>query len=221
MTIDNINIDETLKNARELISNDKDLSPVARSLLEVLILINTLMANRLNLKSKNSSKSPSTDPNRKKNPKKNKGNKPGGQDGHTGKTLKKVKNPDKVKVINVDLSDLPQGEFTEVGNEVRHVFDIEISRIVTEYQARVLEDAKGKRYTTAPFPKGVTKPVQYGESFKAHSVYMSQFQLIPCDRVRDYFVDQLGITVSVGSIFNLTKRRLACWMGLTILYEKS
>jgi transposase len=179
------------------------------------------MANRLNLKSKNSSKSPSTDPNRKKNPKKNKGNKAGGQDGHTGKSLKKVKNPDKVKVINVDLSDLPQGEFTEVGHEVRHVFDIEISRIVTEYQARVLEDAKGKRYTTAPFPKGVTKAVQYGESLKAHSVYMSQFQLIPCDRVRDYFADQLGIPVSVGSIFNLTKRRLACWMGLTILYEKS
>ncbi|MBL4901234.1 IS66 family transposase [Desulfotalea psychrophila] len=219
MTIDHIDIDSTLKNAAKLIAEDKGLSPATKSLLEVLVLIITLMVNRLNLNSKNSSKPPSTDPHRQKTSKKKKGNKAGGQTGHTGKTLEKVKNPDKVKVINVDRSELPPGEYTEAGHEIRQVFDIEISRIVTEYQAQVLKDAKGKRFT-APFPKGVTKAVQYGESIKAHSVYMSQFQLIPYDRVRDYFADQLGIPVSVGSIFNFNKEAFGLLEGFDDLVKK-
>ncbi len=219
MTIENINVEETLKNAAKLIAEDKGLSPATKSLLEVLVLIITLLANRLNLNSKNSSKPPSTDPNREKTSKKNKGNKAGGQNGHAGKTLEKVKTPDKVKVINVDHSGLPPGKYTEVGHEIRQVFDIEISRIVTEYQAQILEDVKGKRFT-APFPKGVTKAVQYGESIKAHSVYMSQFQLIPYDRVRDYFADQLGIPVSVGSIFNFNKEAFGLLDGFDNLVRQ-
>ena len=159
MTIDNINIEATLANAEKIIAEDKGLSPATKSLLEILILVITLMANRLNLNSKNSSKPPSTDPNRKKGNNKKKGKKAGGQKGHIGKTLKRVSVPDKVKVINVDRSSLPPGEYMEVGHEKRQVFDIEISRIVTEYQAQVLEDANGKRFT-AQFPKGVTKAVQ-------------------------------------------------------------
>jgi transposase len=219
MTIDNINIEATLENAREIIAEDKGLSPATKSLLEILVLVITLMANRLNLNSRNSSKPPSTDPNRKKNGKKKKGKKAGGQKGHVGKTLKKVSSPDKVKVINVDRSELPPGEYIEIGHETRQVFDIEISRIVTEYQAQVLEDGNGKRFT-AQFPKGVTKAVQYGESIKAHSVYMSQFQLIPYDRVRDYFADQLGIPVSVGSIFNFNKEAFGLLEGFDNLVRE-
>ena len=204
MTIESINIDTTLKRVEDLLKEDKDLSPGTKSLLEILVLIITLMANRLNLNSKNSSKPPASDPNRKKTNKKNSGKKPGGQKGHIGKTLEKVKLPDKVKVIKLDRAKLPPGEYTDLGYESRQVFDIDISRIVTEYQAQILEDMNGKRFT-APFPQGVTKAVQYGASLKAHSVYMSQFQLIPYDRIKDYFADQLGIPVSAGSIFNFNK----------------
>ncbi len=112
--------------------------------------------------------------------------------------------PDKVKVIKLDRTKLPLGKYNELGYESRQVFDIDISRVVTEYQAQVLEDKNGKRFT-ASFPRGVTKAVQYGTSIKAHSVYMSQFQLIPYDRIRDYFADQLGIPVSAGSVFNFNK----------------
>ena len=204
MTIENINIDETLKRVESLIANDQDLSAATRSLLEVLVLIITLLANRLNLNSKNSSKPPSTDPNRTKTSKGASDKKPGGQKGHVGKTLEKVKNPDKIKVIPFDRYLLPPGIYKEVGHEVRQVFDIDISRIVTEYRAQVLEDEKGVQFI-APFPDGVTKAVQYGASIKAHSVYLSQFQLIPYDRIKDYFADQLAIPVSTGSIFNFNK----------------
>ena len=204
MTIENIDIDATLKRVEALIADDSDLSPAVKSLMEVLVLVITLLANRLNLNSKNSSKPPSSDPNRKKNGRTKSDNKPGGQNGHVGKTLVRVDNPDKIKVIAVDRSKLPAGKYKEVGHEVRQVFDIDISRIVTEYQAQVLEDKNGRRFTAA-FPEGVTKAVQYGASIKAHSVYMSQFQLIPYDRIKDYFADQLEVPVSTGSIFNFNK----------------
>lgn len=66
MTIENINIDTTLKKVEDLLKEDKGLSPGTKSLLEILVLVITLMANRLNLNSKNSSKPPASDPNRKK-----------------------------------------------------------------------------------------------------------------------------------------------------------
>jgi transposase len=55
------------------------------------------------------------------------------------------------------------------------VFDIDISRFVTEYQAQILENEQGHRFV-APFPDGVTKAVQYGNQLNAHAVYLSQYQ---------------------------------------------
>ncbi len=88
-----------------------------------------------------------------------------------------------------------------MGVETRQVFDIEISRVVTEYQADVLENAQGQRFV-AQFPEGVTKAVQYGNQIKAHAVYLSQHQLLPYNRVQTYFADQCGIPISEGSLFN-------------------
>jgi transposase len=204
MKIDNIDIEATITKVHDLINQDKQLSTATKSLFEMLVLIITLLANRLNLNSSNSSKPPSSDPNRKKQAKKKTGRKPGGQKGHAGTTLKKVDNPDKVKVIKVKRSELPSGNYQQIGFETRQVFDIDITRVVTEYRAEILADENGKRYV-APFPERVTKAVQYGEGIKAHAVYMSQFQLIPYNRIQDYFADQLNIPISEGSIFNFNK----------------
>ena len=205
MTIGKIDVTATLKKVEDLLAKDKTLSDSTRSLLEVLVLIVTLMADRLNLSSRNSSKPPSSDPNREKKPRKKGDRKPGGQNGHTGRTLKKVEDPDKVEVLKVDRAKLPKGPYKEVGYETRQVFNIEISRVVTEYRAQILEDENGNRFT-ADFPEGVNQPVQYGTTVKAHAVYMSQFQLIPYDRMTDYFSDQLGIPVSAGSFFNFNRQ---------------
>src|SRR2546425_392575 len=40
---------------------------------------------------------------------------------------------------------------------------------------------------------------------QAQAVYMSQQQLIPYDRIRDYFWDQCGIQISAGSVFNFNQ----------------
>ena len=204
MKIESIDIQATIEKAQLLIQDDKQLSAATKSMFEILILIITLLANRLNLNSTNSSKPPSSDPNRKKRSRKKTGKKAGGQNGHVGKTLQKVDNPDRVKEIKVDRRKLPAGQYRQVGFDTRQVFDIDISRVVTEYRAQILEDDKGRRYV-ASFPKGVSKAVQYGTGIKAHSVYMSQFQLVPYNRIQDYFADQLHIPVSEGSIFNFNK----------------
>jgi len=201
MKIENIDIQTTIEKAQLLVREDKQLSEATKSMFEILILIITLLANRLGLNSRNSSKPPSADPNRKKEPRQKTGKKIGGQNGHVGTTLKKVDNPDRIEVLKVDRSKLPAGQYQQVGFESRQVFDIDISRVVTEYRAQILEDDKGSRFV-ASFPEGVTKAAQYGTGIKAHSVYMSQFQLVPYNRIQDYFADQLQIPISEGSIFN-------------------
>jgi len=66
--------------------------------------------------------------------------------------------PDRVKLIKIDRSELPAGRYRKAGFESRQVFDIDISRIVTEYRAQILENEKGDRFV-AYFPEGVTPVV--------------------------------------------------------------
>jgi len=68
MKIENIDIQATLEKAKSLVRDDRQLSAATKSMFEILILIITLLANRLNLNSTNSSKPPARDPNRKKQP---------------------------------------------------------------------------------------------------------------------------------------------------------
>ena len=81
MKIENIDIEATIKKAQILVREDKQLSLATKSMFEILILVITLLANRLNLNSSNSSKPPSSDPDRKKRPKGKAGKKAGGQKG--------------------------------------------------------------------------------------------------------------------------------------------
>ena len=205
MKIDSLDIDATLGKARQLLDEEKDLSPALRSSIEVVLLLVSLLLNRVTLNSKNSSKPPSSDPNRSKKQRKPSKKPSGGQKGHVGKTLQKINEPDEITFIPIDRRTLPKGSYKEGGFETRQVFDIDISRLVTEYQAQILENYKGKRFT-APFPKGVTKAVQYGDQLKAHAVYLSQYQLLPYKRIQEYFTDQLHMPLSEGSLYNFNKQ---------------
>ena len=201
MKIESIDVEATIENTRKLLENDPGVSPALKSTIDVLLMLVTILINQLGLNSQNSSKPPSSDPNREKKKKKPGDRKAGGQKGHTGTTLQKFDDPDLIENIPVDRKMLPKGKYTDVGYESRQVVDIEISRIVTEYRAQILQDANGKKYT-APFPEGVNRPVQYGLSVKVHSVYMSQYQLVPYKRIEEDFQDQVKIPISAGTVFN-------------------
>jgi transposase len=203
--LDGIDIDSTLKEVESLLNKEKDLSPALKSAVSMILLVVKLLTNRAGLNSKNSSKPPSTDPNRKKTSKKKPDKKTGGQKGHLGKTLEQIETPDEIKAITIDRRTLPKGHhYEEVGAERRQVFELYIARNIIEYQAQILQDENGQRFV-APFPEGVTKAVQYGNSIKAHAVYMSQHQLLPYKRIEEYFTEQLQIPISQGSLFNFNK----------------
>ena len=207
MTIEKINITETIKNVEATLRDDKSISPQVRVMMELLLVVINLLLTKLGLNSKNISIPPSKDSKRTRGSKrKTEGErrKPGGQNGHEGTTLKKVAQPDHVETLEIDRRTIPSGKYTPVGFESRQVIDINISSKVTEYRAQILQDESGKLFV-AKFPAGVSRPVQYWASVKAHSVYMSQQQLIPYDRIRDYFTDQCGIPLSPGTIFNFNK----------------
>ena len=91
-----------------------------------------------------------------------------------------------------------------MGCEKRQVIDLDIRRFVTEYQAEILESAQGQRIV-APFSAGVERSVQYGPRLKAHAAYLSQYQLLPYERIREYVEDQAGIPLSAGSLFNFNQ----------------
>lgn len=204
MTIENIDVSATLERVKKQLENDRDLSETTRSLIEVLVLIVTLLVNRLGLNCRNSSKPPSADPNRKKAPRTGGKKKRGGQKGHNGTTLVKVEDPDVIEELRLDPRTLPKGDYKHIGYDARQVFDIQISRTVTEYRAEILEDQNGDRFV-AKFPAGITQSAQYGAGVKAHAVYMSQFQLLPYGRIADYFSEQMGFPLSAGTLYNFNQ----------------
>lgn len=203
MKLQGIDIDKTIKQTAQLLE-DKGIAPALKATIEVLLLLVRLLLNRLGLNSSNSSKSPATDPNRVRKTKAKATRKPGGQKGHKGVNLKPVEDPDFIEEIEIDRRTLPRGKYKEVAFEPRQVVEIKVSRVVTEYRAQVLEDEQGNRYV-AEFPEGITRPIQYGTGLKANAVYLSQYQLIPYNRVRDDFVSQMNIPVSSGSLHNFNQ----------------
>ncbi len=208
MRIDSIDVEKAIQNAKALIAAEPDLSAGLKSALEVLLILVAVLVNRVTLTSSNSSKPPASDPNRTKSCRKSSSRPSGGQPEHVGTTLTKSADPDIVTVIQLDQSTLPSGQYREVGVETRQVVDLDISRVVTEYRAQILEEAAGKRFV-APFPAGVSKAVQYGNQLKAHAVYLSQHQLLPYQRIQQYFADQLQIPISQGSLYNFNQQVFA------------
>jgi transposase len=191
-----------IENACKQINNEPNLSPEIKTLFELLIaLIQTLAGKRRAKNSKNSNVPPSMDPHREKKPKPKLERKPGGQWGHVGVTLQQTDTPDAIIELKVDRDRLPPGNWTHSGYETRQVFDFQIVTHVTEYQAEILVNETGDK-VTAEFPRGVVQKAQYGNGVKAHRVYMSVQQLIPCERVSEYFARQMGLPLSAGSVHN-------------------
>ena len=200
MKIEGIDVEKTIAAAKDELAKSKGLSQSLRNVFSVVLLLLEILLIRIGLNSSTSSKPPSSDLNRKKE-RKVSGKKKGGQEGHKFKTLEPVDNPDEIKNIKIDRRTLPKGNYKDIGYLPRQILDIEIRTIVTEYRAQKLEDEDGKIHV-APFPSHVKRPIQYGPTLKAHAVFMSKFQLIPYERIQEYFQDQLGVSLSQGTLHN-------------------
>lgn len=162
--------------------------------------------------SQNSSKPPSSDGYNKPNPKsrreKGKRNR-GGQKGHAGSTLKRVERPD--NIIDHVASDcgqcgnsLKRAKIIDCG--IRQVFDIPILKInVTEHRSHRKCCGRCGTITIGKFPPEAYQFVQYGPRIKSLMVYMSQYQLLPYARLKEFFVDLFGQEISKGTLVNTNK----------------
>jgi transposase len=218
VSVDDIDTAQAIAEVKRLLQEDKSLSPALRTAIEVMIFLVTVLTNRLALNSRNSSKPPSSDfgqgkkakAEKNKDAKKTKASKakrkPGGQPGRNGVTLELVKNPDEVIALSIDRRTLPrEGHYQPGGVEIRQVFSLRIKRFVSEYQAEILIDEKANRYV-ASFPEEVGNTTQYAPEVKAHGVYLSQYQLLPYERIARYFSDIAGLPISPGSLCNFNQK---------------
>lgn len=170
---------------------------------------------RLSKNSSNSGKPPSSDglKRRPKSLRSPSDKKPGGQQGHVGKGLAQISNPDTI-VTYVPTSCSGCGlDLSEVGGviaENRQVFDIPQPKVnVTEHR---VEEKKcpccGER-TRASFPENVKGPVQYGDRVRALVAYFSHQHFIPVDRVCEIFEDIFGVAISPGTCANVDAQLFA------------
>ena len=162
---------------------------------------------RLDKNSRNSSKPPSSDEFiRTKSQRKKSGKKTGGQKGHKGYTLQISSNPDKIIVhrnkacrgCGYGLENQPT-----ISVEKRQVYDVPKPRPeVIEHRRETLSCPCCGLLNKAAFPEGVTQPVQYGENLITQAVYLSQYQLIPYNRVVEFFADIYALKISEATIYN-------------------
>jgi len=104
MKLESIDVEAAIAKTKQLLDEEPGISPTLKASIELLLLLMSILLNRLGLNSQNSSKPPSSDPNREKRRKKS-----GGQKGHNGTTLQKVFDPDIIKPFQLEKSALPCG----------------------------------------------------------------------------------------------------------------
>jgi transposase len=162
--------------------------------------------------SRNSSKPPSSDGYGKPQPKSRReksGRRSGGQPGHVGSTLELVEQPDQTVVCRVGVCecgcDLTGCAAVEV--ERRQVFELPVMKLhVTEYQAQIKTCPQCGQPVKAAFPAAVSQPVQYGPRAHAAMTYLSQYQLLPYERLQELLHDLFQMDVSQGTLDNVLKR---------------
>lgn len=159
--------------------------------------------------SHNSSKPPSSD-GPKRIPKSRRprtGKKPGGQEGHSGKTLEQVENPDETEIYKVKKC-ADCGESLESVDpnsyDARQVFEIPpIEVVVTEHRVEKKTCPCCGKENVGSFPEEVTHKAQYGNRLKAFAIYLQNYNFIPYERTSGLFEDLFGIPLSQGTLVNI------------------
>ena len=176
--------------------------------------------------SHNSSKPPSSDPPgshpspRTKSLRQPSGKRSGGQPGHPGATLKMTAKPDRIVVHSPEAcarcgESLREAPVIDV--ERRQVFELpKVLFEVTEHQVESRCCTCGET-SCGSFPREVSAPVQYGPRLLAVAVYLSQYQLVPMERVGEALSDVFGCeSFSEGTLHSALDE---CHLGLSAVEE--
>ncbi len=161
---------------------------------------------RLKKDSHNSSKPPSSDGLRRKTHslRKPSGKKSGGQEGHSGQTLRFAERADQVSTHRPEHCEQCGTCLQEVAGRVverRQVHDLpEIQLQVTEHHVQEICCPQCHVLTRGSFPPEVSAPVQYGPRVRGWVVYLNQYELVPMERTCQIMRQLLGCSISEGTL---------------------
>lgn len=185
-----------------------------RNTVELLTARVKELEGMLHKDSHNSHKPPSTDGFKKhvKNSRVKGEHSQGGQPGSKGTTLRMIDKPDKrIRCVVKGLCDCgkPLENLPVKRIEKRQKFDLPAKLIeVTEYEVEVKKCCCGKEYKAAC---PVETTVQYGKRIQALAIGLNQYQLLPFERLQEFFRDYF--TVSVSDWW-LDKTNTQCYVNL-------
>jgi transposase len=185
---------------------DRRIEELEGLLMSALLRIEEL-ERRLAKDSHNSSKPPSSDGlSHKLKPREASSQPKGGQPGHPGHALHLVETPDQVITHRPSQCEACHCELAEVAGQVkerRQIHELPALRLeVTEHQVEVIDCPVCHHRTAASFPVGVNAPTQYGPRVQGLAVYLSQYQLLPMERIGEVFEDLLKCPLSEGTLAN-------------------
>lgn len=142
----------------------------------------------------------------KPKPKPRKNQPSGGQVGHQGHALQQVEIPDEVLTHRPEQCETCHYELRESSGQIkerRQMYELPELRLrVIEHRVEAICCPVCQHVTTARFPIGVDAPAQYGPRMQALGVYLSQFQLLPMERIQELCVDLFGAHLSEGTLAN-------------------
>ncbi len=191
--------------AAQLAEKDQRIEELESLLMAALLRIEEL-ERRLGKDSHNSSKPPSSDGFRRKTREKRKKSekRPGGQPGHPGQTLDQRETPDRVIQHRPLTCENGQHDLQDVAGEVkerRQIHDLPELRLeVEEHQAVEVCCPACHARLRGQFPPNVRAAAQYGPQVRALAIYLSQFQLLPMERVCETLDDLCHCQLSEGTL---------------------
>jgi transposase len=137
--------------------------------------------------------------------------KPGGQPGHSGKSLKRSERVDHTLEHRPAVCSRCQAGLDEAAGQLvesRQVFDLPepAPLIVTEHQRYRCLCRHCGAINTGSFPPEVRAPVQYGSRLASVVTYLSAGQFLPEDRLGQLLADLFGARISAGTIGQMIAR---------------
>jgi len=174
----------------------------------------TSLEGRLNKNSQNSDKPPSSDglskPPRQQSKSKRK---PGGQKGRTGKTLKFSDKPDKIIQHGADYCQDCGESLTDIEGAVlarRQEIEIPEKPIeIIEHQRLEKQCPCCGQRNQGQWPAHLKGNVQYGQRFKAFTLYLLNYQLLPYERTAELLETLFGYQPGGGTLQSLLEHAYA------------
>jgi transposase len=195
-------IEERDQTIDELHKDKEDLNRTIKELRE-----------QLGLNSQNSSKPPSSDGPQTSVPKSlrtSSDNEPGGQFGHKGSYLRKLKKADKtVSHAPAACCDCPNRDnctnYSRIG-EIRQEIDAVISFQVINHQSLLFTCPLDGKEKKGEFPDDIKATVQYGKNLQALVVAWNTIGAVSVKRVHEILSSVYNIPLSTGTIHNMVRR---------------